>query len=555
MRALALKVALAGAVIVAGCSSKGPGTPGHGGSSGGSAGTSGAAGSGDDGAAGTSVDGAAGTVDAAGAENDGAAGTGNDAGAALDAPEDDGASARLAPWQLETDGAPPLVMGIFDRQEQVHCRFLPDQTGQLRCLPWGLATINATTAFSDAACTKPVFLADTTNVANVLGRPTALPLPRVACGQLRYAVGAPRVLSPATAPVFGGKPCAPLPALAPVFGFEPVTVDSLESPTRWATGTAIEGTAIATRMRVHEVETDDGQRLAQRFVDSFVDEHWQKPCHLVPDGQNVSCRPESVSGTPPYIEGAQCAGKPLWTARACADPAYIDVGAGALAIGPAWTGAVSRGGMGCRAVGDPSTVDGPDVFFEGGLTLADDAKMPSVPWQTSGTGRLRLRALTDDAGGFVPFPETLRVNPQDDAGLNGPAAHYFDAVAQTTCNPLRMPDGTLRCVPTTIFASTSNGLVIGFADATCTTTASACPVVGEPCPGLVVATIEPEANGELLMKSLHATRPVTTLFERSGTQCMPSTPSVPLFALAAEQTTWDSFPSFTERNPRAPDGP
>ena len=56
---------------------------------------------------------------------------------------------RLVPWQLQAEGSEPLVVGVFDRERQQHCGFVPDATGQLRCLPLTRGALELTRTFAD----------------------------------------------------------------------------------------------------------------------------------------------------------------------------------------------------------------------------------------------------------------------------------------------------------------------------------------------------------------------------------------------------------------------
>jgi hypothetical protein len=477
------------------------------------------------------------------AGSDGGAGTTPDAGPAV---------ARLVPWEVDSDGSPPLVMGIYDQQEKVHCRFLLDETGQLRCLPIANATFAQTAWFSDAACTKRIYDTAATFSSTWTDHPTAVPLPRIACEAQRYAVATLKT-SPGGAPHFGGTPCAQVQPSVQLpfvpYGQSEVTVAEAQAPDRWQTGLEVDGPRIGNRMRVKVVAAPDGAR----FVDSFVDEHWSRPCHLVANGDDVYCQGPAalaIAG----MEGATCAGRPVWRAHACDDPAFLLQSAGtsprAFDVGPAWTGPVSTSGHGCRVVSGTSTVDGPDLFFETGASITE-AIMTSQPWQPAGTGRLRLRGLVDDDGNVATFPSLLLWSEYDGAVIVGAHARYFDATANVTCNPIRTPEGQLRCVPTTTALVEGN---FAFADSKCTQPAFNCPNYMSTCPGIVAMKASLQANGEVLGQSLSTTLPVTTLFVGSGTSCMQADFGTLAFFTLGPDAPWTQFPAFSERNGRASDG-
>jgi hypothetical protein len=544
VRTLVVPLALVSGVAVLGGCSPGHATKPSDAGSNGSAGAT--AGSGSAGAAaGASPedsDGAAGVPGAAAsAGSDG--GGGSDAG--VEAPVDGLGASRLVPWQLEADGTAPLVMGIFDQQEKVHCRFLPDETGQLRCLPVALATFKETAWFSDAACTKRIYVTDAVVGPTWVDRPTALPLPRDACGPYRYVVATLKV-SPASAPHFGGAACAQIqPPPDPGFGHAEMTVNEVQSPDRWATGTEVAaGPLIGARMRVNLVEAPDGTR----FAADLTDQRWDKPCRLAASADGARCL-TNAPGASVGVAGAMCVGPPVWLSHACDDPPFVAASSmqDGLARGAVWSGPVSHGGHGCLKVPGGSTIDGPDVFFEAGATIAD-AVMAPQPWKAAGTGRLRLRGLVDDGGEVVtpPMPLLLPGGPV----LQGGPALYFDSVANTMCNPVRAPDGQLRCVPTTVGLAVN---LAGFADDKCTVPVFYCPNYATSCPGILAMKATTQANGEVLAETLNTTRVVTTVFLSPTGTCTPSTFMGPgVFALDAAEP-WAQFPAFTERNARGPD--
>jgi len=294
-----------------------------------------------------------------------------------------------------------------------------------------------------------------------------------------------------------------------------------------------------------------------RFVDDLVEEHWSKPCHLVASGNDVVCQANAVM-TIAGMEGAQCVGKPVWRAHACDDPAFLLTALSptensGFAPGPHWTGPVSKGGMGCQSISAPPTIDGPDIFFEQGAPLTDLIMAPQA-WQATGTGRLRLRGLADASGHVVTLPTPLLLSGLAALGGQGAHARFFDTVANAPCNPVRAPDGQLRCVPSSVALAQGP---YGFADDKCTVLAFPCPSFTASCPGLIAMQAALAANGEVRAQTLTATRVVTTVYLPSTTTnpCAPTTlQGLGLYALAAD-LPWTQLPTFTERNVRAPDGP
>lgn len=87
-------------------------------------------------------------------------------------PDDGPATPRLLPWQLQAAGSSPLEVGMFDSLRGVHCRFLHDTEGELRCLPLAPPSLEPGDDFADAGCSE-------------------LRVPRAALGQRRGHAGAP----------------------------------------------------------------------------------------------------------------------------------------------------------------------------------------------------------------------------------------------------------------------------------------------------------------------------------------------------------------------------
>jgi hypothetical protein len=472
--------------------------------------------------------------------------------ASTDAPPPDApapppaAAPRLFPWELQPDGTPALLMGIYDRQENAHCRFVPDEAGQLRCLPWSRAPLVETATFSDPQCQKRVYELDPRAVDALVRHATALALPRVACAPKRYAVG---TLVAFDGPRFGGTPCAAL-ANAPGPGGSRVllAVDKLEAPARWVTGTEIDGALVAGRLRVRRVAAADGAR----FDDHLVDEKWSRPCGLTLNlDRNVTCAPAMLGGGTAYHEGVTCTGPGVYRAGACDDPAFVGsvTSAAAFALGPVWKGAVSsRPGMGgCRTEAPFSTADGPDVYVEAGAPLGADAILPGMVWKLGGTGRLRLRSLPADDGSLVTVPNDILFGMGDVLNFHDELSRYFDTTTNRNCSAVRTPDGVLRCIPTMALASPGP---IGFSDPACTKPIFFCPGY-VPCTGQVVVSASLEPNGDVNAFTLMSAQAVTMTFLKlvSGECSSPGlgAPTM-VFAPGPTQATWGDFPTLRERN-------
>jgi hypothetical protein len=490
---------------------------------------------------------------------------------------------RLVPWQIEAEGAPPLVMGIYDSQQKALCRFLADENGRTRCLPWVTAPLGATrfsvdrwgelplietTLFADAACKKPIYRTDGTNIDPIKGRRMALPLARTACGVKRYAVG--KLVDPPSSSRYGGTPCAPLPdAPGPeaddqYAGLVDLTIGDVESPSGCVEGTEVDGPILYGRLRIRQFVTAEGARFDSRLVD----ERWMRTCRLaVVFGEGVYCQPPTLFGDglsgPAGHEGDQCSGKLVWSRGACDDPVFVTDESESpsffkvpyFLVGAVWSGPVSSNpGHGCRPSLTKTTVDGPNVFVEsGGAELDATAIMAPRPWPSVGTGRLLLNSLTDAAAGSVSLPVWLLFR-QIDSVLNRAPARFNDGVFGP-CNPARMPDGTTRCLPVTVFPDLAGNLFTlnYFADPQCKKPA----YFGNPSGPLAHLT-DTDGNGQLTVTSFEATEEVVTKIYslQQGKDCVEAAGQFPpnsLFSAGAADTSWKDYPVLTERNaPLAP---
>lgn len=446
--------------------------------------------------------------------------------------------ARLVPWQVEAEGGAPLVMGIYDTQEKAHCRFAPDETGQLRCLPWGEVDLGGVGAFSDPACQKPVYeTPDPAQTGLMVGRSLALPLPAAGCAPARFAVGILRARG-ADEPLFAGTPCARLDAGA-VTGAN-LTVDEFEAPDRWATGAELDGPLLFGRLRLRRI----GNGGDASFDDHFVDTRWSAPCALTGAADTAKCWPPSLPDLTYDFEDDQCHGTPVWQVGACEKPAFIGQSGPALhAIGAEWRGAVFLGTKGCFPV-TPTASSG--AFFEEGGLLGDDAVV-TVDWVTDAGGRLQRRGLRGAGGELVPISAEL-------ANASG-VAPFRDTVAELDCNPLWTPDGLVRCVPTNVlFDSLSLGL---FADAACQTPAYFCPRFPAGCRGLPMISFAADANGIRHASSVNVAESAAGAFMRGDAGCVATTSFDPsmLFIAGPVLVPWDQFPALEERNGRPSGAP
>jgi hypothetical protein len=450
---------------------------------------------------------------------------------------------RLVPWQVEAAGTAPLVIGIYDTQEQVHCRFALDAEGQLRCLPSSVATMEPAGAYADQRCGLPIFrVQGEAAAAATAGRFIALPIPSTDCAPVRHFVGKLAPVAPG-AIRYGGSPCAALSVpSAPVDdGWRDLAVVDTQPPTRWATGTEVDGPRAGGRVRLRQIVTEDGTR----FDDHLVDEHWGRSCTLESDDTKIACWPPTAFDSTLTYEGDTCEGTQVWGADACAPPAFIGrLGPTYYALGPAWPGAVFEKSKGCLHVRDAAGPDARAVFFERGAPLGADA-LATLRWDTSGTGRFARRGLRGDDGGLVPLADELTTATTK--------ARFHDSVAGADCNPIWTPEGRVRCVPTTV---TVGPYTYGFfADAWCTTKVYLC--TNQACAGRPAIETALDANGELRPTSLRATKKPTAVYSSFGGDvgCVPLMGDLSPYYTLEGPLPWDMFPALGESHGRASGAP
>jgi hypothetical protein len=495
----------------------------------------------DGGAAGAGVGGgAAGTAGAAGAGvGGGAAGAANDGdasappdasdagGAASSDAADGAAEARLVPWQLESAGTAPLVLGILDKQEKAVCRFVTDRTGQLRCLPPPPTSLADTGTFTDSGCTKRVYAIGRGDLAKLpAGKPLALPLIHRGCGPVPYDVGTLSEI-PADTPVFLGPACTPF-DLFPQDGlaFAVATTGPLE---RSVPGTIVDGPLVAGRLRVAQVATADGAR----FDDHAVDTRYSKPCSLT--AKATACTPVMLPADSKVFGDEQCMAPLADGSRVC-DAALIASNATLpfRAIGDPWTSAVFSKSPGpCHALS--ASTD--STFFNVGPALDGDPIMP-VDWPQKGSGRLRLRELEGKTGASVPVGNVLSWSAS-----NAVAPRYFDSVAGVDCNPVWTPEGLVRCVP----ASTMTSYPGFFSDATCKTPGYLC--YAADCSTQPMMDLDADRAVGLHALAIHRLVNVSAIYTLSGTTCTAFPIAGTSFMFGPEAALpWDTFPPFTEVN-------
>jgi hypothetical protein len=451
---------------------------------------------------------------------------------------------RIVPWQLEADGTPPLVVGSYDTREKVHCRFLPDEQGQLRCLPSSAAALDETTAFADPTCHTQIYATDPGQEATFAARPVAVPLRRTDCAPKRYVVATLKPLG-VEAPRYAGTPCAPVDA-ATGAREGALVVDRTEPPDRWATGTEVDGPLLPGHLRVREILTADGAL----FEDHLLDETLGKRCDIDIDVASAHvCAPTVLQFSYAH-EGTDCMGTLAWEAPACADPSFIEDAETEYAIGAKWTGPVSNVIHGCGTLqsNDLSTTDGPDVYYERGAPV--DTYAPAVlDLEGVGTGRLALNGVKGGDGSVVILDDEIG------APSWWVSARYFDTVAVRDCDPIWTAEGLVRCIPSALMDPTAVGF---FSDAACTIPAYYCQSSnGVRCDGAPVLSTTGTGSGLVHATSLHEAVVVTSTFKLSDdSTCHAMQTQAPYMTFSVgDVLPWDAFPLLAEVNGRSAAAP
>jgi hypothetical protein len=439
---------------------------------------------------------------------------------------------RIVAWQLEADGAPPLVVGSYDAREKARCRFHEDDAGVLRCLPTTAADVRTTSTFADPACQTPIYLAARADAPALAARAGAVPLLRVDCERQRWAVATLK-LAPTLTVRYGGEACTPM-AQATTDTQVELVIDRTFAPDKWATATEVDGPLLGNGIRVRQIETAEGAR----FDDHLIDESIGKECHVEADvSSNHVCKPLVTSSS--AHEGTDCMGPLAYGAPACSDPAFVAEGGTTYQVGPKWDGPVSNQGHGCSVLVEP--LSGPQDYYEKGPEVAFEP--PQLELQGVGSGRLELRGVLGDGGvvvlGDEIAPPTWWVTPR-----------YFDHDANRDCDPVWTPEGLVRCIPTELVDAVDEPPWVGFyADAGCTE-----PVrLGAAPDGAIVVSAMGSADGELHAVALHAAVRSTKAYFKTGVACelVPGD----YYTLGSDELPWDPYPEIREVNGPAPGTP
>jgi hypothetical protein len=455
------------------------------------------------------------------------------------------ATPRLLPWQLEAAGTSPLALGSFDRLLKAHCHFLPDEQGELRCLPVAPPALELKSEFADAGCTERVYDAlHLDNVANVVGRPVTLPLPKSNCEQ-RYVVAKLRELA-SSEPRFSGIPgsCRQFTPQEPEPGAHDFVIAEVTSPAAWVSGGEVDGPLVAERLRLRQFAAPGEPSFPARLVD----EQWNATCSLQQLSDRLVCVPPTLSADPPYFADQDCQ-VPLWGADACSQAVYIGSPGGLHALGESWQGPIFTLRKICEAVSE-STETTSGRFLQQGEAVGLDA-LPATEWTTEGSGRLLLRGLKTGDGPFVALPDELfDYSSQRRSHFEVHAPRYRDEEAGEGCAPVWTRDAGVRCVAESTMVDPATYFM--YADPDCTEPAYLC---AGTCPKeLVLMGYDENAEYRAVSRNRAIELRNMPLYTRDGDTCIAELGD-PAFMKAGEALPWDGYAELQELNGRAAGAP
>ncbi|MEI9954377.1 MAG: hypothetical protein WDO74_36765 [Pseudomonadota bacterium] len=448
-------------------------------------------------------------------------------------------NSRLEAWQLEAEGAPPLVLGtrFWDTQQQVFCSFVHAENGELRCFPDVPANYSYSDTYADPECRKDIAWIYQADGQRPAARPWARPLlPQVVappCEPTRYQ--ALRAISEDN-PWFRVGPNGCKEVNDPPVPLQLKMI--VDAPENWELGTERDGPRLTDRLHAVNVTMADGGG----FVTGFVDERWKVACTLARGAAGVECRSPTASARSGTLFADDACMADLVASEKCQEPGFELYDGAPRALGAPFTGAFFEhrpGAPACQVAGTTDSASaGGILFFRKGapLTVAETAAAP-VRLGTLGTGRLRLRGLIDETGALLAIGA-----PTFPSG----SYPYFDSVANEDCQPLWTPDGQVRCVPVSV-ALLSPGK---FSDPDCKQAAFPCNKAAA-CDTQRVAFGQRDAYGRTVVSAAFATSTrldKTDVYVLSSGKCTLSGTAVAGMSLAANALSWDLFPTLNERH-------
>lgn len=462
-------------------------------------------------------------------------------------------SERLEAWQLVDAEGEALTLGIFDTQEQQHCRFALDREGELRCLPQAFTYVESTRGYADAACQRPIFRALLPGAAALGSGPVALPLSPEGCEQ-RYALGTPELLSDSAPRYFKGQNgCTPGGGIDPFLEgkVSDLTLREVDSD-RYVLGREKAGPLLGERLRIMEVEVEGDAR----FQSGLRDERWARTCWLGERNETSTCLPPSLSEGSSYFSDESCQTDALYRVDACSEAAYIGDFGELYALGEPWTGTVFEQGKVCGELNIPLAAD--EQFLTRGQVLGADATM-SLDWLWSDAPGATVRRLRGDAGEPVAIDDALF----ETEGVLGPlgsssfrlkpqsfkAPRFFDNARGEDCSPVWTFEGEVRCAPKSAVIEPYHDYF--YLDPECSEPAYLC-YSGMDCIGDEVVLMGYDQQGEYRAVSRNTAATIDgPVYQKAGGSCSDSGPANSLFFTLSEPLPWDDYPLLTEINGRA----
>ncbi len=448
-------------------------------------------------------------------------------------------NSRLEAWQLEAEGAPPLVLGsrFWDTQQQVFCSFVHAENGELRCFPDVPANHSYSDTYADPECKKDIAWIYQADGQKPAARPWAQPLlpqaPALPCEPTRY-----QALRPISEdnPWFriGANGCQQV-SDPPVPLQLKMVVDA---PENWQLGTERDGPRLTNRLHAVQVTMADGGG----FVTRFVDERWKVSCTLSRGAMGVECRSPTTSARYGALFADDACQVDLVAGEKCQEPGFGIYNGAAYALGAPFAGVFFEhraGAQACQVAGATDNASAAGIlFFRKGapLTAAETAPMP-VREGTLGSGRLRLRGLVDETGALLAIGA-----PTFPSG----SYPYFDSVANEDCQPLWTPDGHVRCVPASV-ALLSPGK---FSDSDCKQVAFSCDK-GAACDTQKVVFGQRDTYGRTVVSVAFATSTrldKTDVYVLNSVRCTLSGTAVAGMSLPTSALSWELFPTLKERH-------
>lgn len=440
---------------------------------------------------------------------------------------------RLKHWQLETDGTSPLMLGITDPEHNVHCVFLHDSEGTLRCLPQPVDLAESRDADGKPLhpdCPTPVFIMERPAAEALAGKLISRALPRPTCEPQRYATHVVKLASD-----LGNTPECFAPN-NPDDGWLELTITPALPDDTWQSGTEIDGPAlVGGRLRIKQFESADGARFFSRIVDEGLG---GGTCSLTPYTL-TPCLPPHTK--PWYFSDEHCQ-QPLGRAPTCETPVYAETLTMKLALGKEYVGSVwNQPHGGCYAWSSlPDTP--PARFFELGEALPPEF-FGELHWQFSGQGRVEQNGLLGEDGAIHFVDAAFKERPP-----------YRDGRTNKECYPTIAPDGVRYCLPEDIpdinaYPANPDAKLLGpYVDAACTTLAYAC--FGDCTTAKMSEARSGVARSATAVYALHE---LPTAYHFDGANCTEVPPDgVTRYFEIESERPWTDWPALREANALRP---